>query len=446
MSAKLLERTIGGLLLFVAAGMVVHTPLTLWLGLQFPAYELFIKSWKELLMGLALVLLIVVAVRRKLLDTFMADRVVQLSLVYAGIHFVLVGVFQDGLETAGAGLLIDLRYILYFVLVYLYIRLFPGWRRLFVTVMAAGAAIIIGFAALQALVLPKDILASIGYSKETISPYLTVDENPDYVRVNSTLRGPNPLGAYAVIVLGLLTAVVMRWRLQTRTWLLVAAAFATTLLALAVSHSRSSYIAAAAAVSIIVIVCITITMRKWLIAGLIVATLVAGSLVWVNRDSDFVANVILHNSPTTGAHIDSNSGHAESLEYGMDRMIHQPIGAGIGSTGSPSLLGDKPLIIENQYLYIAHEVGWIGLAVFVWLFVEILRRLWRRRQSALALGVFGSGIGLAIIGLLLPVWVDDTVSIVWWGLAGLAIAAPLAARPTSSKKPTKSARKKAKKS
>jgi hypothetical protein len=31
-----------------------------------------------------------------------------------------------------------------------------------------------------------------------------------------------------------------------------------------------------------------------------------------------------------------------------------------------------------------------------------------------------SGIGLALIGLLLPVWVDDTVSIVWWGLAAIA--------------------------
>ena len=29
--------------------------------------------------------------------------------------------------------------------------------------------------------------------------------------------------------------------------------------------------------------------------------------------------------------------------------------------------------------------------------------------------------GLAFVGLLLPVWVDDTVSILWWGLAAIAI-------------------------
>ena len=103
-------------------------------------------------------------------------------------------------------------------------------------------------------------------------------------------------------------------------------------------------------------------------------------------------------------------------------MVRQPFGAGIGSTGSASLGTDQPLIIENQYLFIAHETGWIGLTVFIGLFGLILRRLWQRRRDWLALGVFASGIGLAVIGLLLPVWVDDTVSIVWWGLAAVALA------------------------
>ena len=103
-------------------------------------------------------------------------------------------------------------------------------------------------------------------------------------------------------------------------------------------------------------------------------------------------------------------------------MVHQPFGAGIGSTGSASLYGAQPLIVENQYLFIAHEVGWIGLALFLIIFVKILQQLWKRRADWLALGVFASGIGLALIGLLLPVWVDDTVAIIWWGLAAVAIA------------------------
>ena len=103
-------------------------------------------------------------------------------------------------------------------------------------------------------------------------------------------------------------------------------------------------------------------------------------------------------------------------------MIAQPLGAGVGSTGSASLYTDTPRIIENQYLFVAHETGWLGLLVFVAIFIAVLLRLWRERHDWISLGVFASGIGLALIGALQPVWVDDTVSIIWWGLAGLAIA------------------------
>jgi hypothetical protein len=38
--------------------------------------------------------------------------------------------------------------------------------------------------------------------------------------------------------------------------------------------------------------------------------------------------------------------------------------------------------------------------------------------------VFASGIGLAVIGVLLPVFVDETVAIIWWGLAAVGLALP----------------------
>lgn len=425
MTSKLLERTLAGLLLVIAAGMVIHTPLTLWLGLQFPGYELLIKSWKELLMGLGLVLLIVIAVRMKKVGDLLADKLLQVSLMYAGLHFVMMMIFQNGLQTAGAGLLIDLRYVLYFVLVYGFIRLFPSYRRLFITVLTGGAVVVIGFALLQVSVLPKDFLAHIGYSKQTIAPYLTVDENHNYIRINSTLRGPNPLGAYVVIMIGLLTAFVTRWRLHRRALVVAGLSFIALIITLNAAYSRSSTIAVVVAVALVAFVAAPTRWKKRLAIVTIALGLVVIGGLFMAKDSSFVQNVILHDNPTTGSSVDSNAGHAESLIDGTERLIRQPFGAGIGSTGSASLIGDKPLIIENQYLLVAHEVGWIGLALFVWLYVLVMNRLWQRRTSALALGVFASGIGLAIIGLLLPVWTDDTVSIVWWGLAGVAVASTL---------------------
>ncbi|MFZ2544750.1 MAG: hypothetical protein WAW80_02140 [Candidatus Saccharimonadales bacterium] len=441
MKSRLLERILVGLLLVVAGGVVVHAPLTVWLGTMWPAHELIIKSWKELLMGLALIILFVITVQQKKLDEFLSDRLIQLCLVYTGLHLVLISLFNPsangGLQAAEAGLLIDLRFILYFVLVYGTIKLYPRYRRLFITVFLSGAVVVIGFAILQLLVLPKDILTHIGYSSTTIYPYLTVDGNSTFIRINSTLRGPNPLGAYAVIVVGLLTAAAVRWKLGRRGWWLASGAALATGLVLGASYSRSSVIGAIATIIVIIIISVTSKIRKQLLVSLGVVAIVVALVVTMFRDTHLVKNIVLHDNPSTGTVIDSNAGHAMSLIDGTNRVLQQPFGAGVGSTGSASLLGNEPLIIENNYLLVAHETGWLGLLLFGWLFVEVLRRLWERRKSALALGVFGSGIGLAIIGLLLPVWTDDTVSIVWWGLAAIAIAAPIDGKKVRKKHDTR---------
>ncbi len=138
-----------------------------------------------------------------------------------------------------------------------------------------------------------------------------------------------------------------------------------------------------------------------------------------------MSQVILHEDPDEGNDVNSNDGHAESLAEGTNRMLRQPLGAGIGSTGSASLYTDDPIIIENQYLFVAHETGWVGLVIYVMINYLALQLLWFRREHWLALGVFASGIGIAIAGLFLPVWVDDTVSIIWWGLAAIALAIPM---------------------
>ncbi len=421
MTDRIVQRLLVGIIVVVAVGMAVHTPLTLWAGLQLPEYALVIKAWKEILMGIGLALLIYAAARTQKVQALLADRLMQLSLVYSGLHFVMMAIFQHGLDTAGAGLLIDLRYVLLFVLVYGTLYLYPVYRQLILRAFALAAAVIIGFALLQVFVLPKDVLATIGYSKETISPYLTVDDNEDYIRINGTLRGPNPLGAYAVIVIGLAVATAMRWKLGRRgVWLVIGGSAAAGVM-LGASHSRSAMIAAAVALlAAVVIAAKPQVRRRIVIAASIVGVIGLGAL-YLLRDTSFVANVILHDDPHIGAEVTSNAGHVDSLQDGTERMLRQPLGAGVGSTGSASLIGSNPLIIENQYLFIAHEVGWLGLVVFAWLFGEILRRLYMQRKSALALGVFASGIGLAVIGLLLPVWVDDTVSITWWGLAAVGV-------------------------
>lgn len=418
-----IERLYGGILLTIFIGIIVHAPLTVWLGTFAPGYELLIKSWKELLMLLATPLAIILARRYKLWPELWQDWLFKLIVGFAALHLLLVAVLWQGVDPSLAGLSIDLRWLLYLSLVYVAIRIRPSYRRLFIKFGLAGAVIVGVFALLQIFVLPNDFLARIGYDKDTtIAPYLTVDKNPDYVRISSTLRGPNPLGAYAVIILSIIMAASLKGSRRFGKYKIIALVAAAGMVgALWASYSRSALGAFAVSTGLVFAVTIGRRLsRAWWITAVVIIFALAGGL-FAARGTEFVSNVILHENLNGGSAESSNEGHVDSLLDGTQRMIEQPFGGGIGSTGSASLYGETPLIIENQYLFIAHETGWLGLVLFMILFVAVLIRLWHQRQDYLALGLFASGIGLGLIGLLLPVWVDDTVALIWWGLAAVVL-------------------------
>lgn len=424
------EYALVGIVAVILCGVVFHAPLSVGLGTLWPQFALPVKAWKEVLLVLGLGLLLYEVLRHQLWQEFARDWLLRLVALYVLLHAVLLLPFWQGWQASVSGLLIDLRYVLFFVLVYGTVRLYPRWRRMLVVASTVAAAVSLLFAVLQVTVLPKDILAHIGYDKDTtIAPYLTVDQNDDYIRINGTFRGPNPLGAYAGIVLALLAAAGIRGlpELRQRRRLVLAVLLGIgALVALWYSYSRSAVLAAGAGVAAVVIAGFGRRIPKWLVGSAIAGALACTVALVALWNTPFVHNVILHDDPTTGAAATSNDGHAESLRTGFERMVQQPLGAGIGSTGSASLATDNPIIIENQYFFVAHEVGWLGLAVFLALSVMVVWRLYRRRQDWLALGLCGGGIAMMVIGVLLPVWVDDTVSLVWWGLAGMALGLPLA--------------------
>ncbi len=413
-------------LLLVVLGMIVlHAPLTVFLGSQWPAIATGVKAWKEVLIVVAGLIVIADVTRRRKWGELASDKLFWLIVGYVLLHMLAAIWSSTGLASIMAGLAIDLRYVAYFAIVYAYLMLYPAYRQSFIKVGIVGAIIVVGFACLQ-LLLPKDALTVLGYSDSTIAPYGTIDKNPDYIRVNSTMRGPNPLGAYAGIVLACVVAYAVanthRLRAGRLRWI-IGAGIVASVIALWISYSRSALVAAIVAVGVVLAAqhMRRLTDKRSLVA-LAVGTLLVVALGVAVRNTSFVQNVILHDNPSTGAMVDSNEAHVDSLSDGTVRMLAQPFGAGIGSTGSASLFGDKPLIIENQYLLIAHEVGWLGITLFAMIYAILIHRLWQHRQEWLAVGLFASGIGLALIGILLPVWVDDTVSIIWWGLVAVVLA------------------------
>jgi hypothetical protein len=412
-------------LLVILALIVVHAPLSVWLGTVMPDAEAVIKAWKELLIAMLVFVAVVLISQKNMWTELSKSWVIRLSVAFGLLHLVLAVVMAGDLRSVVAGLMIDLRFVAMFVLALVAVRLRPAFLTDMWRTVAIGAAIVLGFGLLQITVLPDGILRSIGYSSDTIRPFTTIDSNTEYVRINSTLRGPNPVGAMTVIYGALALAYVVR-RAYGR-WLkhrLVAAG--TLVLSAAVlfaSYSRSAYLAFAAALGVVVVSSLRLS-RRVLLAGIASAGLLVGGLLLVSN-TDWYSNVILHEDPESSVQAKSNDEHIQSLATGAYRFATQPLGAGIGSTGSASLYDQdtsNDTIIENYYFFVAHETGWLGFGLFLALFGAVMVGLWRRRQEWLGLGLFASGLGLALIGVLLPVWADETVALTWWGLAGAALA------------------------
>ena len=414
----ILDRTIAGLLVVIMALIVVHAPLSVFIGSKVPAFALGIKAWKEIMMVIA-ALLVVLRYGQRLVRDFRRDPLVILCGLYIVLHIVLALPAANGGLAAIAGLMVDLRYIAYFILIYVVTRYNPRYRAWLWHTAAIGAAVVLGFLLAQ-FVLPVDFLKHLGYNEATIAPYILVDMNPAFVRYNSTLRGPNPLGAYAIIVVSIATAwwLIRAKKLRDKRWLVLPAFYAVIgTVAAWVSYSRSALVAAVGSIGLVAALRFgrRVSRRVWL-AGIGIMLMCTAGLYLI-RNTEFFHTVIIHDSPTTGARTTSNDDHAKSLSAGIARMVQQPLGAGVGTTGSAAMYGSMLHIIENQYVMVAHEVGWLGLVLFVVIYVLVLRGLWKQRQQWYAIGLWARGVGLALVGIVLPVWADDTVSIVWWGLA-----------------------------
>ena len=423
-------------LLVVLLLIVLHAPLTVWLGTLLPDIETGIKAWKELLLAVLAVIGMVFATRQKRWRDILHSPGIVLSLAYIDLYLLLALIIGGDKTSVVAGLMIDLRFVVMFMLVYTLIMLRPQALVRVFKVAAAGAAIVLGFGLLQITILPDDVLRHIGYSKDTsIAPYITIDTNPDFVRINSTLRGPNPLGALAVVYVSLALAYLLVSYAKTnmRRRVGVLAGSLAGVAVLFASYSRSAYGALVAAAVVLLALSSRVSKRLLIFGGIGLAW--AGGLLLLTAQSDWFSNVILHEDPESTVVSKSNDEHFRSLETGLARMVAEPFGHGVGSTGSSSLYDadtTNDIIIENYYLFVAHEAGWLGLAIFLGLFGYILVELYRRRADWRAFGLLASGIGLALIGVLLPVWADDTVAIIWWGLAGAVIASGRSVHPRVS--------------
>ena len=203
-----------------------HAFFTTWLGASFGHIDLF-RIWKELLLVPLTVLALVILSRDKgLLAKLKSSWIIRLILGYALLHIVigLIAFGQHGVTGQALiySLIINLRLPLIFVICLVIGSksrwMVDNWQQL----ILGPAIIVVLFGLLQHFVLGVNFLSHFGYGVGTIPAYQTVDQKIDYVRIQSTLRGSNPLGAYLVLIGVILLAGLVRSKKRGRWKWLVA--------------------------------------------------------------------------------------------------------------------------------------------------------------------------------------------------------------------------------
>ncbi len=395
------------------------------------------KAWKEVLLATLVVLGFAQCfIDRELLGTLWHSWVTRLIVVYGILHVVIALVVGNQTDALVFGLAINLR-IVSFLLVSEIVAYYltPSRRELlYILLIPAGGVVLFGL--LQMFVLPYDFLSWFGYKTNvTIAPYNTIDQQLNQLRAMSTLRGPNPLGAYLIlpgIVLFWMTLEYLRkYRKKHLTpdlvrLVIATSAFISLLVVLYSSHSRSAWLGFMAALGLYIFMRVSRTFKLALLGIGVVGMLLVGGGIYQYRNTPFVQNVILHDNPEIGPEETSNQGHIDSLKQAVSDIAERPLtGCAPGCAGPASFYDeDGARLAENYYLQVGQEVGLLGLLLFAGISVLVGLELYRRRLNSMALILFVTLIGISVANLLLHVWADDTLAYVWWGVAGVVLVTP----------------------
>jgi len=417
-----------------------YAPLSVWLASNLEHVD-FWKIWKELALTLlGLIMLSFLVTHHKFVRRILHDKLVLVVLAYT-LLILAYGAYdllteRVSTEAVLYGLIVDLRPVAIFGVAFLTFAIaarqklagFP-WRKL----VLIPAAIIISFGLLQMFVLPNDVLTHVGYGENTIKPYQTVDNQPDIVRVQSTLRGANPLGAYLIFIIVLLVVMLISNK-KRRVWWGVFTAAALTLMV--GTYSRSAQLGLIfSLLALVFIYQQRFVKRHLIIAGAAVAVLLLVGIVAIAKDNYFAENFILHTSDRSRSALSSNSERLAAMERGAKEVIESPLGTGVGSAGPASLRNElgPGRIAENYYIQLGQEYGVIGLSLFIVFNIMVAVELWRRRSHLVAKVLLASLVGITFVNMLSHAWTDDTLAYIWWTLAGFALA-PLLVATANAKK------------
>jgi hypothetical protein len=396
--------------------------LATWAGSNFGHLDAF-RIWKEFLMIPLGVYAAVLVIKRPRLRTKWAHSwivwlVLLYGLLFVGFGFKTLMSHQTTTPAILESLIGSLRFLWFMLVVWAVTDandlIYRQWAKL----VLIPASLVIAFGVTQRFLLPADFLRHFGYGPKTIPAIETVDQKLQYRRIQSSLRGANPLGAYLVIVL---TTAIVYVRRKPWLWLLIGFGLVTLLL----SFSRSAALGLLASLVFLGWHKLPHAQtRRILLMGGVVVIVAIVSLVYAGRHTGIVQNTLFHTDQTSQTS-SSNAQRSLALRQGLHDIEQEPLGRGPGTAGPASARNNgQARLAENYYLQLGQEVGVIGMVIFIVINILIGWQLWRR-TDLLASVLLASLVGITVINLISHAWADDTLSLLWWGLAGAALAQPV---------------------
>jgi hypothetical protein len=431
MSAKIADQTTSRLATYMAwAALAIlfllplHAFFTAWAASRVGYYDQ-VRVWKEIIiLFLSLACVVLLARDRSLRQQFLHSKLTLFIALYIALGLLRTAYgYNAGItnfESTAYGLIGGFRYLLFFVVVGLVAARSQVLQRWWPFAVITPATMVVMFGLLQEFVLDRNFLTHFGYGPDTIPAFQSVDQKTDYARAQSLLRGPNPLGAYLAFMITIFTGMFYKFKSYRFSFGFLIGGSA---LLLYFTYSRSAWIGLAISLAAWALLAIKDKkVLKYLLIGGLIGVLVVGFGVYAFRNNDNVQNTIFHTDETSSAS-SANSVRFQAIQDAAKDVVNHPLGQGLGSAGPASARGPSPKIAENYYLQVAQEVGIFGLILYLGITVGVGYRLYERRAQLLAQVLLASLIGISVINLVSHAWMDDTLSLMWWGLAGIALAA-----------------------
>lgn len=410
-----------------------------------------ISGWREIAVVIIGLLVFIELLEKKRFPKF--DLLDWLIVIYAILAFAFLP-FQN----SAVQWLLGFRYDILPFLFLLIVRR-ANWEKVSWLVRAAliSAAVVLVFGLLHATVLPQNFLENFGYDQyqgeyvagTPIAACQYLEHTQTVCRATSFFGGPTRYGTYLLLIIGLLLPFVIASSAKQSSFAILKKTGIYFLLALALlniflTYSRSIWIGTSIAALITFFIlaarakCSARSIGIGIIAILTAIFIAGTALLFSNID---LKTVLIRTSST--------SAHAQLLKQGIQKLVAQPFGYGLGTVGPASVHKVAPFgrinngnrfekfLPENWYLQIGLEMGLTGLVLFLGILFLLFKNLlmsaradtacypdpaerWSNVSlSLLKTGLFFALLGIAIAGLFTHSFEETTTVLILFGFIGI---------------------------